>query len=112
MPSTAASAETRTNPVRRESRVPAPTTTLERASDRVLGAASVVMSRRERGRARLPAPTPMHEPPDGEEQAGAHGQEDPDSAHERGPDRVAGALEREPAVGRADRHQHRERAGG
>src|SRR4029078_9812418 len=99
MPSTAASAETRTNPVSRERRVPAPTMTLERASDRVLGAASVVMSRRERGRARLAAPAPVHEPPDGEEQAGTHGEEDADPADERRPDRVAGALEREPAVG-------------
>src|SRR6476469_202127 len=93
MPSTAARAETRTNPVRRESSVPAPTTTLERASDRVLGPASVVTtrrSRRERRRARLAAPAPVGEPPDLVEQAGTHREEDPDPAHERRPDGVAG----------------------
>src|SRR3954466_7695062 len=102
MPSTAASAETRTNPVRRDSSVPAPTTTLERASDRVLGPASVVMTRRsrgERGRARRAAVAPpVHEPPHGEEQPGAHGEEDAHTTHERGSDRVAGGLEGEAAV--------------
>src|SRR4029079_10475068 len=96
MPSTAASAETRRNPVRRESSVPAPTMTLERASDRVLGPASVVMARRSRRecrRARRPAAAaPVHEPPDGEEQSGAHGEEHPHAAHERRSDRVPGGL--------------------
>src|SRR5690349_22977240 len=87
MPSTAASAETRRNPVRRESSVPAPTMTLERASDRVLGPAAVVMARRSRRecrRARRPAAAaPVHEPPDREEQARTHGEEHPHAAHER-----------------------------
>src|SRR5882672_10573957 len=102
MPSTAASAETRRNPVRRESSVPAPTTTLERASERVLGPASVVMtrrSRREGGRAgRAAAAAPVHEPPHGEEQTRAHGEEHADAAHERRTDRVARGLEGEAAV--------------
>src|SRR5436190_22461978 len=111
MPSTAASAETRRNPVIRESSVPAPTTMLERASDRVLGPAAVVMTRRSRreggGAGRTAAAAPVHEPPHGEEQTGAHGEEHADAAHERRTDRVAGGLEGETSIGRAHGHDHR-----
>src|SRR3954447_24860981 len=112
MPSTAASAETRMKPVRRESSVPAPTTMLERASDRVLGPAWVLVPRRSRreggGAGRTAAAAPVHEPPHGEEQARAHREEHTDTAHERRADRVARGLEGEAAVGRAHGHDHRE----
>src|SRR3954447_8668666 len=113
MPSTAASTETRTNPVSRESSVPAPTTTLERARDRVLGPGSVVMTRGSRGErvgARLPAPAPVGEPPDCEEEPGAGGEEHAHPAQERRSDGVPGPLEVEAVVGRADGDEHREGA--
>ena len=116
MPRTAARVETRRKPVRRESSVPAPTTTLERREGP--GARSGLGGHGATGAAvagfpppRRPPPPPVEEPPHREEQRGAEGEEEAHAAHHRRADRVARALEIEPSVGRAEGHQHGERAG-